>query len=165
MLKISSYLLVLSTLCFTVISCQQNPSIVFDQYQETEGVWVKEDIKAFVYEAKDTVQDYDLFMNIRANKDYPFSNIFVILKMYQPNNDIVVDTLQFQMAMPDGTLLGTGFTDVKENKLWMKERFRFPESGNYKFTIEQVVRELGQIEGIDALNGISEVGFRIEKSE
>ncbi|MEK6450288.1 MULTISPECIES: gliding motility lipoprotein GldH [Myroides] len=165
MLKISNYLLILSVLCLTMVSCQQNPNIVFDQYQGTEGRWTKEDVKAFVYEVKDTVQDYDLYMNLRANKDYPFSNIFVILKTYQPNNDIVVDTLQFQMAKPDGTLLGTGFADVKESKLWLKEGYKFPESGNYKFTIEQVVRELGQIEGVNALDGISEVGFRIEKSE
>lgn len=164
MLKISNYLLILSVLCLTV-SCQQNSNIVFDQYQGTEGSWTKEDVKAFVYEVKDTIQDYDLYMNLRANKDYPFSNIFVILKTYHPNNDIVVDTLQFQMAKPDGTLLGTGFADIKESKLWLKEGYKFPESGNYKFTIEQVVRELGQIEGINTLDGISEVGFRIEKSE
>ncbi len=165
MLKISNYLLILSVLCLSVVSCQQNPNVVFDEFQSTEGKWVKEDVKAFVYEAKDTIQDYDLYMNLRANKDYPFSNLFVILKIYQPNNDIVVDTLQYQMAKPDGTLLGTGFADIKENKLWLKEGYKFPEAGNYKFTIEQVVRELGQIEGVNALEGISEVGFRIEKSE
>jgi hypothetical protein len=44
------------------------------------------------------------------------------------------------MANPDGTLLGEGFTDVKESKLYYKERMKF-KSGNYKIHIKQAVEK------------------------
>lgn len=163
MQKISSYLFVLSALVFSVTACQQDPNMLFDQYQETSGTWNKEDVKTFVYDVQDTVQRHNMFMNLRVNKSYPYSNLFVIFKMHQPNTDILIDTLQFQMAKPDGTLLGNGFSDVKESKLELKEGYVFPESGSYKFSIEQVVRELGEVDGVNSLDGVSEVGFRIEK--
>jgi hypothetical protein len=60
-------------------------------------------------------------------------------------------------------LLGNGFSDVKESKLWLKENFRFSQQGDYKFTVEQAVRELGEVEGVSSLKGISDLGIRIEK--
>ncbi len=137
--------------------------MLFDQYQETSGTWDKTDVKTFVYDVQDTVQRHNLFMNLRVNKSYPYCNLFVIFKIHQPDSDILVDTLQFQMAKPDGTLLGNGFSDVKESRLELKEGYVFPKAGSYKFSVEQVVRELGEVEGVSSLNGVSEVGFRIEK--
>lgn len=163
MQRIISYLLVLSVLVLSSTSCQQDSKMLFDQYQETSGTWDKDDVKTFVYDVQDTVQRHNLFMNLRVNKNYPYSNVFVIFKIHQPNSDIMIDTLQFQMAKPDGTLLGSGFSDVKESKLELKEGYVFPKPGSYKFSVEQVVRELGEVDGVNSLKGVSEVGFRIEK--
>jgi hypothetical protein len=65
------------------------------------------------------------------------------------------------MANPDGSLLGEGFTDLKESKLVYKDKVRF--KGKYKVHIKQAVRENGKVPGVDALEGITDVGFRIEK--
>ena len=67
------------------------------------------------------------------------------------------------MAAPDGTLLGNGFTDIKESKLYFKENVKF--RGKYKLNIKQAVRESGKVPGVTALEGITEVGLRIEKKE
>ena len=67
------------------------------------------------------------------------------------------------MAEPDGTLLGNGFTDIKESKLFYKEAVRFRST--YKVNIKQAVRETGKITGVQELDGITEVGLRIEKIE
>jgi gliding motility-associated lipoprotein GldH len=84
--------------------------------------------------------------------------------MEQPNKITLVDTLEYQMANPDGSLLGEGFTDVKESKLIYKERMKFT-SGAYKVNIKQAVRQTGKVNGIAKLEGITDVGFRIEKIE
>jgi gliding motility-associated lipoprotein GldH len=73
-----------------------------------------------------------------------------------------VDTLEYAMANPDGTLLGDGFTDVKESKLFYKENFKFNKKGAYKIRIQQAIRQTGKVSGVKELNGITEVGFRIE---
>jgi gliding motility-associated lipoprotein GldH len=85
--------------------------------------------------------------------------------MEHPSKKTLVDTLEYKMAKPDGTLLGEGLSDTKENKLFYKENFVFKNSGQYKVTIQQAVRQSGKIEGIEKLDGITEVGFRIEKQE
>ena len=44
------------------------------------------------------------------------------------------DTLEYKMTAPNGELLGSGFTDIKENKLWYKEGEVFSEEGEYNIT-------------------------------
>jgi len=85
--------------------------------------------------------------------------------MEQPNSKTMVDTLEYKMAEPDGSLMGKGLTDTKDNKLFYKENFVFPKAGNYKIYIQQAVRKSGKIEGIEVLEGVTDVGLRIEKAE
>lgn len=159
------YLLLLGVFSILFTSCKQDSHVLFDEYSSTNGYWSKEDIKTFVYKANDTVNPSNLFLNVRVNKDYPYSNMYVIFKIYQPDSSVMVDTLQYQMANNDGSLLGSGFSDIKENKLWLKEKYVFPSAGSYKFTLEHAVRELGEVKGIKELPGISEIGLRIETIE
>jgi gliding motility-associated lipoprotein GldH len=69
------------------------------------------------------------------------------------------------MANPDGTLMGDGWSDIKESKLWYEENFTFPEDGKYKVSIQQAVRQTGKVKGVEVLKGITEIGFRIESTE
>ncbi len=86
----------------------------------------------------------------------------MIAEINFPNGKTVKDTLEYQMAKPNGTLLGQGFTDVKENKLWYKERVQFDEAGTYTVTIQHAMRNNGEVNGVDNLEGITDVGFRRE---
>lgn len=147
----------------TLMSCKKDT--FYDSYKRVDGGWSKDDVKSFEVSQEDTLSTYNLFLNIRNNKEYAFSNLFVIVKVEQPNEIVLVDTLEYQMAEPDGTLLGTGFSDVKENKLWIKEGYVFPVKGDYTFKVEQVVREIGDVEGVELLKGISDIGIQIEKTK
>ena len=68
------------------------------------------------------------------------------------------------MALPNGQWLGKGYGSIKENKLWYKENIVFPSSGVYTLQISHAMRKNGNIEGIVDLEGITDVGFQIEKS-
>jgi gliding motility-associated lipoprotein GldH len=152
------YFLVLIVL----ISCDKKR--VFDEYKTVGNGWNKDSIVSFDLPALDIKKQYNLFINIRDNNDYPFNNLFLIVNMEQPDKRTIVDTLEYQMANPDGSLLGDGFTDVKDNKLVYKERIKFT-SGTYKIHIKQAVRQTGKVSGVVKLEGITDVGFRIEKIE
>lgn len=143
------------------ISCDQNR--VFDEYRELDGSWSKNDTLHFEFEQKDTVNPYNLFLNVRNNNEYPFNNLFVIVSLKNPDNEVKIDTLEYQMANPDGSLMGNGFTDVKESKLWYQENFVFKKAGKYEIDIVHALRESKEISGIDRVDGVTEVGFRIEK--
>lgn len=139
---------------------------VFDEYKTLPNQWQKENVLSFTFEAPDTTENYNLYINLRNNKDYQFNNLYVITGLEYPNGRTYIDTLEYKMAAPDGTLLGEGFSDVKENKLWYKgfnKPFRFNESGTYTFRVEQAMRKYGDVEGLNKLQGVSEVGFRVEK--
>ncbi|WP_294733715.1 gliding motility lipoprotein GldH [uncultured Flavobacterium sp.] len=139
---------------------------VFDEYQSFDGTWNKDSIVSFEFEQQDTTKLYDMFINMRNNNDYPYNNIFLIVEMQEPGNKkIVLDTLEYQMANPDGTLMGEGFTDVKESKLWYREKVRFPKQGKYNINIQQAVREASDVTGVQELKGVTEVGFRVEATE
>lgn len=149
-------------LSLSFFSCDKKR--VFDEYKEIDGSWHRKQKVTFTFEQKDTIQDYNMFVNIRNNNDYPYSNLFLIVSMLQPDGVTKVDTLEYQMAYPDGTLMGDGFSDVKESKLWYKENAKFPKAGKYVVSIQQAVRESGKVPGVEQLKGVSEVGFRIEKT-
>ncbi len=149
-------------LALLFVSCDKKR--IFDEYREIDGSWHKKQKIAFSFEQNDTVQEYNMFVNIRNNDEYPYNNLFLIVSMLQPDGVTKVDTLEYQMANPDGSLMGEGFSDVKESKLWYKENAKFPKVGKYVVTVQQAVRETGKVPGVEQLQGVSEVGFRIEKT-
>ncbi len=150
-------------LFFVLFFCSCDDKRFYDEYIKLDGKWTTKDKIEFPFEQKDTINLYNMFVTVRNNNDYPFNNLFIIVKLNQPDSITKVDTLQYAMANADGTLLGEGITDTKHNKLWYKENFKFPKSGKYSLSIEQANRETGKNKGIDVLEGVTEVGFRIEK--
>ncbi|MBG6063578.1 gliding motility-associated lipoprotein GldH [Flavobacterium sp. CG_9.1] len=155
----NSALLLLLVILFS--SCDKKR--VFDQYKSVGTTWHKDSIVTFNLPELDSTKRYDLFVNLRTNNDYQYNNLFLIVALELPNGFTKVDTLEYQMADPQGTLLGEGFSDIKESKLFYKENVRF--RSKYKVHIKQAVRENGKVPGVNALDGITEVGFRIEKKE
>lgn len=138
---------------------------VFDRYKTVGQFWHKDSIVSFQVKAPDTINNYNLYINLRNNSNYKYSNLFLIVEMDYPNGKVQTDTLQYDMAKPNGEFLGTGFGDVKENKLWYKgyeKPFKFDEIGEYTFKIQQAMRENGAVEGVTNLEGITDVGFRVE---
>lgn len=147
-------------------SCDSNQ--IFDQYQSVKGSWHKDSVKTFTFTPKDTISKRNLFVTLRNNNDYRFSNLFLIVEFNYPNGKTTTDTLQYKMTEPSGKFLGTGFSDLKENKLWYKgykEGFVFNESGEYSINIKHAMRENNQVNGVTNLKGITDVGFRIEPIE
>ena len=157
-IKNSALLLLIVTL---FISCDKKR--VFDEYKSVGDAWHKDSIVTFNLPELDSTKRYNLFINLRDNNKYQYNNLFLIVAMELPNGFTKVDTLEYQMANPDGSLLGDGFTDIKESKLYYKENVRF--RGKYKVFIKQAVRETGKVPGVELLEGITDVGFRIEKKE
>jgi gliding motility-associated lipoprotein GldH len=153
--------LVLGFLFFVILSCDKKR--VFDHYIAVDNAWHKDSILKFRVEANDTLSYHQLFVTLRNNKDYPYNNLFLIVSMEDPEQKTTVDTLEYEMAYPDGSLMGKGFSDIKENKLFLKESYRFKKTGKYNVSIQHAVRDNGKVEGKEVLDGIQEVGFRIER--
>lgn len=151
-------------LVLIAMSCDSNR--VFDEYKSVPNQWHKDSVVSFYITPPDTLNSYNLFVNLRNTNDYKYSNLFLVVELDYPNGKTLKDTLEYRMAAPDGTFLGSGFNDAKENKLWYKgydQPFVFNEVGDYQVKIQHAMRENGKVYGVLNLEGITDVGFRIER--
>jgi len=156
MLKIIAPLLVM----VLFFSCDSNT--VVSESKSLSGIWNKNETIEFTMPQLDSLKKYNLFVNLRNTNDYRFNNIFLIISMEFPHGKTITDTLEYKMAYPDGTWLGAGIGNIKENKLWYKENVSFLEKGDYKIRINHAVRNNGTIEGVTELEGITDVGYSVE---
>jgi gliding motility-associated lipoprotein GldH len=127
--------------------------------------WQVKDAAIFELPVLDSLKQYNSFVTVRNNNNYPFSNLFLIVSLHYPHGKIMVDTLEYKMAKPDGTWLGTGIGAIKESKLFYKENFSFKEVGNYSLHITHAVRNNGEAQGVSNLEGITDVGYSIEEAK
>ena len=154
-------LLPLLIVVFLIVSCET--TMIYDQYQSIENhQWSSDNKIEFIVNNSDTISNKNVFINIRNNKNYEFSSLFLIAKIEFPKGMRIIDTLEYEMADTQGQWLGSGFTDIKESKLFYKENVVFSEKGDYKFSIQQATRGINDIEGSNPLKGITDVGLSIE---
>ncbi len=150
-------------LIFLFYACQSD--IVYSEYHTLENnEWKLENELAFNLEMNDTISTYNLFINLRNTKDYEFSNLFLITRMSFPDQTQIIDTLEYEMTDVEGHFLGSGFSDIKENKLFYKENVRFSKSGNYLLQVKQAMRKRNEVAGIESLKGVKDVGLSLERS-
>lgn len=155
-------LLIISIISLSIISC--NDKSVFDSYKPiSKSQWHKDSIINFIFNPIDTISKNNIYINLRNNNDYQYSNLFLIVNIDFPNNNVVVDTLEYEMADTEGKFLGYGFTDLKENILEYKTNVVFPTKGTYTISIQHAMRKSGDVNGIDLLEGVTDLGLRIEK--
>lgn len=147
---------------FTLFACESSP-VVFNETKSLQGYWGSEEIIEFTLPELDSLKSYNLFLNVRNTNEYKYNNIFLIVSMEFPHGKTIVDTLEYRMANPDGSWMGSGIGNIKDNKLWYKENVRFFEEGNYVISLSQAVRNNGEVHGVKKLDGIADVGFTIEE--
>lgn len=159
MIKFSFFLIAI----MLFFSCDS--SILKSEYRATtDGKWDKDAVLEFTFSELDTIKTHNIFINVRNDETYEFSNIFLIAELNYPNGASIKDTLEYDMTMPDGEWLGKGAGSIKENKLWYKENIVLPVKGVYTLKIGHAMRKNGVIKGIIDLDGITDVGYQIEKT-
>lgn len=146
----------------TLVSCNDN--LVFNQYKSMPNAeWHKDSIVKFQFNPIDTISRNNVYINLRNNDAYAYSNLFLIVGIDFPNNYRVIDTLEYEMANAEGKFLGEGLTDLKENVLEFKTNVIFPTTGTYTVSLQQAMRKSGEVDGITSLKGVTDVGIQIEK--
>jgi len=147
-------------LVFFFAAC--SPSGLYDRSVEiNESGWHEDTIAAFddVY-ISDTISHYNFFINLRHSDDYRYSNFYLFLNTTLPNGHRSRDTIELMLADNTGKWYGKGFGHIKDNSVLVRQGLGFPLKGNYKFTIEQAMREEDNV-----LEGVKSVGIRIDRED
>ena len=152
-------------ICLLTVSCDSKA--VFSDNKTYPNTWHKDSLAAFEFTTKDSINSYDIFVNIRTEKHYRFNNLHLIVALEYPNGKLQKDTLEYPMTEKNGELLGAGW-GIKEHKLWYKgydQPFMFDETGTYKISIGQAMRKNGEKNGIVDLEAVTDVGISVEERE
>lgn len=150
-------IVVISFLVLTVLSCDY--SRVFEQYKPVDkGTWNEDDYKEFKVRITDNSERYNLYFNLRNSNTYKYSNLFVISELQLPTTNIEKDTLQFILCDATGKWLGKNSGSLITHQILFQRNVVFPDTGTYTIKFSQAMRDA-------QLNGIAEVGLRVEKTQ
>ena len=155
-MKRLSRVLLQSVICsFLFISCTQ-----VDLYEKTVAIpghaWKSTFKPSFTFTIKDTQALYQPFIVLRHTDKYNFNNIYINLFVQLPNGD-TVKRIQQDLTLADDLngWKATGMDDIYEHRIPLGGPEPF-KKGEFKFTLEQIMRE-------DPLKNVLDAGIRIEK--
>lgn len=132
---------------------------VFEEYVPIEQHrWDRKHTVRFDVNISDTIISYNLYLNLRNTGRYPKANLYVFTHITKPNGTVESDTINCVLADETGRWLGSGLGDVFDSQHIFKSGVQFQHSGTYTFELEQGMR-------IRSLEGVRDVGIRIEKTE
>ena len=141
---------------FLLVLC--NNSRVYNKYNDIEDhTWDKDSVCFFSYNAEDTINHYDVLLNIRHNSEFRFQNLLLFTVSTDPNGNIAKDTLECYLYNQLGEPLGQDYFFVYEMPLFYMQNIKFPIKGEYKFEIYQAMRDT-------ILKGVESIGLTIQQN-
>ena len=155
--KIRFYLLVAFCSQLLASSCT-----TIDLYEKTVPIpghsWQNSFRPSFDFIIKDSSALYQPFLVLRHNEKYNFNNIYINLYIQGPGQDTAQ---KFQLDLPlasnEKGWKASGMDDIYEHRIKL-DLPRLLKAGNYKFTVEQIMRE-------NPLQNVLDAGIRVEKKQ
>lgn len=129
---------------------------IFEQNQNVGGAWAWEDARQFQVHIPDTAAVYNMFVNLRHDEQYRYSNCWLDVKTVIPAGDTTSSRIELKLAEADGRWLGECTGSLCFNRVMVGSYRTFPEKGTYTFIINQDMRD-------ESLEHVWDVGIRIEK--
>lgn len=120
----------------------------------TGRIWEASAVLEHEIQVTDTAQTYDFYLNIRIGADYGFSNMYLFIGTEFPDGRSVRDTVECILADRTGRWLGKGLGDIRDNRILFKPNVRFPNTGSYRFNLQQGMR-------MEELDEVYDVGISI----
>ena len=138
-------------------SCNQD--IFYDNFIDlSERSWSYDNVLLFETEITDTLQIYDIYLNIKHTKDYAYRNLYVLVYTTFPSGERLEQRLRLDLADKSGKWRGScsGSECLAQFPIQLNAFFNRP--GIYVFELEQNMR----------LNPLSEIlgaGISLYESE
>lgn len=134
-----------------------NSQRVFDKYEKIpESEWHKDSLVVFQMPVSGSQQNHNVFIQLRNETTYKYSNLWLFVKIEQLGGQILRDTFEVVIAYPSGRWAGEGFGGLKTVETLYRQNVYFPVPGEYTISLQQGMRD-------EILTGIHDVGIRIEK--
>ena len=134
-----------------------NPPSEFDVFLDVEGdQWAYSDLKEIPWNCADTTSSYDIFLNIRHQGNYEWQNIYLKVRVIDPEGKERVYLKSVALSDAEGYWVGKGLGDWKVASPLLLPRMQFKKLGLYRMRLEQHMR-------VDPLEGVGQVGLKMVK--
>ncbi len=134
-------------------SCNRN---VF--YEKIDSIpnetWHIDSTLNYSFTITDSLQFYDLYVNVRNTIDYPYQKFYIFLTTEFPSGVTSIDTLGCVLSDPFGEWTGKGSGNFKDNQFLLRQKVRFQQKGEYHFRVQQAMRD-------DMIPGIANFGITL----
>lgn len=143
---------------FLLISCtkinvfEKNVAIKNHSWQSN----VKPEI---IFNIEDTASLYNLYIVLRHSDAYGYNNIWIRCTAVTPG-DSTKNSRDYNLPLANNEngWTGSGMDDIFEHRVLIQPNTKFSRTGNYKFVLEQIMRE-------DPLEHVFNVGMRVQKTK
>jgi len=161
--KISTIFIGFQGLLVLLLLCGCTEGYIADYQTLKDGQWLAKESIEFSFPELDPSVKYDILLSLRNSNDYPFNNLFLLVTLSHPDGYTEIDTLEYQMARSDGSWLGVGAGNIKDNLLEYRKAMTFPKSGIYRLSLAHALRNNGEAQGVSVLKGVIELGYQLVK--
>ncbi|MGB0429568.1 MAG: gliding motility lipoprotein GldH [Bacteroidia bacterium] len=143
-----------------VLLASCSAGLLYEKYLEIDNKgWKYVEPITFEVEVDDIGKAYDIYVNLRHTNDYPYSNLWLMLYTYPPDEgDVTQQRMELKLAQPDGKWLGNGLGTNITHEIRVRQKFVFPTKGTFAFTLQHDMRE-------QIVPAVSHVGLRVQEAE
>ncbi len=139
------------------LSCNKENVLLDQNLRMEKAEWNYMDNPSFSVDISDTNTTYSVFVNVRFEAEYNYSNLFFLFNVIMPDGTKKQERIECELFDKEGLPLGKGLGDLFFIRYRIPRISKLNQVGKYQFTLEQNMR-------IDHLKGIHDIGVRIEKN-
>ena len=119
--------------------------------------WTRSFKPEISFEITDTTALYNIYVVLRHTNEYRYNNIWLNVHTQVPGDTVKKQRLDLRLATDDKGWLGSGMDDIYEHRILITSTPQhLRKAGEYKFTLEQIMRE-------EPLQFVMNAGIRVEK--
>ncbi len=149
---------VLITFFVLILSCKGEDTL-YSSHIETKGAWLKnKPVRASLEINEGPI---DIYLILKLNEDYPFSNIYLLSSISNPDLKIT-DTIYFKFDYSENKSLLSRQMRIKTFKIPIYKNMNLNEKTSVE--ISHAVRFIDSTEPVMKLEGILDVGILVNKS-
>ena len=135
-----------------------NKGVLFvDNQPVPRATWDQEHFFKFDVPVTDTQQLYNIYLQVRNDGRYAFSNLWLFINTSSPTGAYLRDTVECILASAEGRWLGKGSGGKFSLEIPYRYQVRFPYAGVYSFEIQHGMRT-------EELVHLTDIGLRIQKA-
>ena len=132
------------------MGCGQGP-VALDAVELDPEAWFASDTVKMNFTVDHPEHRHDLQFGLRHDERYPFSNLYLFVRLNYPNGKTLTDTLECPLASPSGEWYGDGSRWI-DHRIGYKRGVAFPLAGEYSLEVVHAMR-------MDPLPGMAELRF------